>query len=338
MRSRAVLLPTPCDPFLLKYWIENYRRTYKQYVDKLYVCMNSPIERQVVDYIQDMLDSVGANYIYIDHQIEHGDALRRLLEIVSEEYVMLVEDDSFVIKGDKIDQCFRYLESGEYDVVGGKRGSCSFEILERASELWGVAYEGEGDQGCNFWPNMFFCKTETLLKTDRHFEAKSWKKGDFIAPMNYHMLEDGCGDTFVNTSLELRGMNLRFRYEKQYHASPDDLEHFERGINLWDGFAPWVHIGSLSSGVSGMLTDDLNRPLAMRNGEAKEERKLEGCVMDEWARRLQMWQTFYDHSDPEKIPEFREEYRKAVERLYNKCGVSHKLVQRRQNCYKLLGL
>ena len=48
--SRAVLLPTPCDPFLIKYWLENFSRYYEDNIDKLYVHLNSPIEKEVIDY------------------------------------------------------------------------------------------------------------------------------------------------------------------------------------------------------------------------------------------------------------------------------------------------
>ena len=339
-KTRAVLLPTPGDPMLLHYWIENFKKTYKQHVDKLYVHINSPIEKPAIDYIQEMLDNIGANYVYVNHQIEHGQAIRELLEMCNEELVVLVEDDSYVMHGDKVDECFKRIENDEVDCVGGKRASCAMEILERASEVWGISYEGFGDQGCNFWPNMFFCKKQDLLETDRNFGARMWWKGEKIEPLDYICKDDCPSDTFVNTSLQLRGKGLRFHYENQYHASPDDLDHFEHGLNLWDGNAPWIHIGSLSSGVGGILMDDQGRPLARRliDGASVNPRILPSAGVNEWARRIQMWQTFYDNSEPDKIPEFREEYRKALVRLYQMCNVPTKLVQRRQACYKLLGL
>ena len=338
MRSRAVLLPTPCDPFLLKYWIDNFKKYYKNEVDKLYVHINSSVEKSVIEYIQEMLDEVGASYIYKNIQVQHGDCLNELLEMCTEEYVMLVEDDSYVFEKGNINECFEMVESGKVDCVVGKRGSCAIEILERASDLWGIDYNGEGDQGCNFWPNMFFSKRETLLKTDRNFCAKQWNAGDYIPALDYTMKETGCGDTFVNTSLQLRAMNLRFHYENQYHASPFDIKDYEEKKNLWDGKASWVHIGSLSSGLSGMLVDDNQVPLVDRLTGKPRPIELPASIPDEWARRIQMWQTFYDNSNPEKIPEFREEYRKAVDRLYRICGVNPKTVKRRQAMYKELGL
>jgi hypothetical protein len=340
MSSRAVLLPTPGDPLLLHYWLENYRKFYKNEVDKLYVLLNTPIEKPVVDYIQEMLKEVGADFIYIDHQIEHGDAINRLLDMCKEDFVVLVEDDCYLIRGGKINECFLRLENNEVDAVVGKRNSCDKEISTMASELWHISYEGYGDQGCNFWPNMFFSKKETLLNTDRNFGARQWNKGEMIAPLNHIATHDCASDTFVNTSLQLRSRGLRFYYENQYHASPNDPDDYHNHFNLWDGNAPWVHIGSLSSGVGGILMDDQGRPLARRmiDGASVNPRTLPSAGVDEWARRIQMWQTFYDHSDPDKIPEFREEYRKALERLYRLCQVPVKLVTQRQAMYREIGL
>jgi len=154
--SRAALLPTPGDPFLMKYYLENYSKYWRDEVNKLYVNLNTPMEREVVLYIQELLKRYGVSFKYVDHQIEHGCAINELLEMVEEEYIVLVEDDSYVFRKGKIDECFKRIESGEFDCVGGKRGSCAMEILEQAEKKWGIPREGYGDQGCNFWPNMFF--------------------------------------------------------------------------------------------------------------------------------------------------------------------------------------
>ncbi|MBU1110796.1 hypothetical protein KKB83_04215 [Patescibacteria group bacterium] len=339
MRSRAVLLPTPCDPFLLKYWLENYAKYYKDEVDKLYVCLNSSIEKEVIEYEQKLLERYGASFVYIDHQIEHGDAIKILLEMCKEEYVMLVEDDAYVFKKGHIDSCFKHVEDGEVDCVGSKRGSCAFEILEEAKRKWGVDYEGLGDHGCNFWPCFFFCKTQTLLDTDRHFKAKAWEKGEVVEPLNYVMKETGYGDTFVNTSLILRSKGLKFLCLQQYHGSPEDLVHWEKRQYLWNGLSAWTHVGSLSSGVGGVLVDDRGISLSNRKICVEpREFKLAEAHIDEWARRIQWWQTFYDNSDPNEICEFREEYRKALDRIYALSGVHRKTVLKRQKAYKELGL
>lgn len=340
MRSRAVLLPTPGDPFLLKYWLENYDKYWRTEADHLYIHLNTPIEKEVVKYEIGLFEKYGVNYKYVDHQIEHGDAINELLDWVQEEYLMLVEDDAYIFTRGTVNACFSSLESGEYDLVGSKRGSCSFEILETAKQKWGLDYTGYGDQGCNFWPCYLFTKTETLKKTDRRFGARAWKRGELVEPLN-HIIENeevANGDTFVNTSLQLRAMGLKILCIPQYHGSPDDLKHYESKENLWDGQSTWTHVGSLSSGVGGVLVNDFGVSLARRKIDLeRKEFNLPNAGVDEWARRLQWWKTFYDNSD-DSIPEFKEEYIKSIKRLQRKAGVNDKLIIKRQKIYRELGL
>jgi hypothetical protein len=271
MTSRAAILPFPGDPFLLHYWLDFYDKIWGNEIDHLYIYLNSPIEKPVVNYIEKICaQRPTITLIYNPVQTDHGLAINATLDLVKEEYIMLVEDDGFIFKSGMVDQCFKYLESGQADIVGSKRGSCAFEILEAAKQKWGLDYEGYGDQGCNFWPCFFFCKKDLLLKTDRQFCAQAWKRGEVIEALGY-MVEPEIvrGDTFVNTSLQLMAMvpQNRIVYVPQYHGSPDDIQHYEQKMNLFDGKAPWCHIGSLSSGVGGILMDEYGRSLT-RSAEA----------------------------------------------------------------------
>jgi hypothetical protein len=235
---------------------------------------------------------------------------------------------------------------GEADAVGGKRGSCSMEVWERARDVFGLDYSGFGDQGPNFWPCYFFIKKETLLNTDRNFGAKNWKRGEIIESLNnYKVRDENCAnDTFVNTSLQLRKMGLRFHYEPQYHGSPNDLSDYAQRVNLWDGQAAWTHVGSLSSGIGGVLMDDFGRSLARR----KIDEPVSGTIIPnycntdaerlEWERRIQWWLTFYENSEPEELRELREEYRKAIMRVIDRYKLSFDNIKRRQMIYSELGL
>lgn len=335
--SRAILLPTPGDPFLLKYWLENYSKYYAGEVDKLYVHLNTPMEKDVVEYEMDLIKKYSGVCIYKDHQIEHGQAINELLEVCKEDFVVLMEDDCFVFKSEIFNKIFKMVET-EYDCVGSKRGSCSMEIMDKAKEIWGLDYSGYGDQGCNFWPNLFFTKKEILLNTDRNFGAKGWKTGEIVEPLNMVAPTDLCGDTFVNTSLQLRAKGYKLGYINQYHGSPNDLMHYEKRENLWDGSATWVHVGSLSSGVGGVLVNDIGVSLARRKIDlVPRDVQLPQSDINEWARRIQWWKTFYDNSD-DKLPEFKQEYLKAIKRLQNSVGIHDKLIYKMQLIYKELGL
>lgn len=352
MRSRAAILPFPGDPFLLRYWLSLFPR-WSDEIDTLYIYFNSTIEADMVQYVRDLcLKYPKVNLQYNPVQIEHGDAIDRTLDIVSEEIVMLVEDDGFIFSPGIVDHCFRCIEEYGRDIVGSKRGSCSYEILEAAKNKWNLSYEGYGDQGPNFWPNFFFCRRSLLLKTDRRFGARAWKQGETIDPL-------GCvvdvpivaGDTFVNTSLQLRSLvpESRIEYVPQYHGHPDDLIHYLDRTFLFDGKAMWCHIGSLSSGVGGVLTDDDGRCLARRHIDPPKSNILPNppqtkMERGEWERRVQWWLTFHESAagllDGGKWNQFLfwKEYGKAIERIIGQFGLDMYMIRERQRAYKSLGL
>ena len=357
MSSRAAILPTPGDPFLLNYWLKYFRERWYGAIDNLYIYYNSPIKSEVVDFVKDITYDPKIKLIYNPYQIDHGDAINRTLDLVTEDYVMLVEDDAFILRPDWVNLAFNMVETNQVDAVGSKRGSCSMEILSRARELWGLEYNGEGDQGCNFWPNFFFTKKSTLLATDRNFCGKAWRQGESIPMLGNYTVRDEViySDTFVNTSLQLRAMGLRFYYLPQYHGHPDDLDHFEQHRYLFDGVCPWFHVGSLSSGISGVLTDEHGRPLSRVLVDPPRENDLlpNYCNSDgekrEWERRVQWWYTFYKYglddimrySNKEyfvALADFHIKYGAAITRVIRQYGLSQKNIERRMKVYGALNV
>lgn len=353
MKSRAAILPYPGDPFLLQFWLFNFFSKWAGEINKLYIVCNTPVEKPVADYIRSLCEAHPdkIDYTYIDHHIQHGDAIRVALEKATEEYVMLVEDDAYILRSGVVDECFSRLESGQYDIVGSKRGSCHEEILKAAQDLYGLSYEGMGDQGCNFWPNFFFIKRSLLLSTDRDFNSRAWVQGEIIAPLQHYAVAAPViySDTFVWASLQLRAMvpESRIQYVRQYHANPNDQEHFFLGHSIFDGLAPWIHIGSLSSGVSGAIMDDQGRSIAKRTVEDPKGPTVlppEWCDVTsdfakmEWERRIQWWLMFYERRDPEAIPEYAELYKKGIDRIIDQYQLNIKRIRQRQQIYRTIGI
>lgn len=350
MRSRAAILPYPGDPFLINYWLTLYEKYWEPEIDRLYIHFNSPIEKPVAEYIMDRIArKPGITVKYKNGHIQHGDAINEMLSLATEKYIMLVEDDGFIFKSGFVDQCFKYIEDGAYDLVGSKRGSCAMEILLRAKELWGLEYEGEGDQGPNFWPNFLFTTAEILkTKTDRDFNSRAWVRGQVIPELGNYVVKDEiiASDTMVHASLQLRS-NLpqaRILCLPQYHGHPDDLEFYKNKVGLFNGAAPWCHIGSLSSGVSGILTNDQGVPLSKRFTEPSRgsDRLPDYCKTDferrEFERRVQWWLTFWEKREPGKIDEFADLYKKAVDRIISQYHLSLNNIRLRQAAYQTLGL
>jgi hypothetical protein len=359
MTSRAALLPFPGDPFLLNYWLNLFEKHWYGEIDALYIGLNSPIEFSVVQYIMARIaksrEMTGKKIVfdYVPNQADHGPTINRLLDFVTEELVMLVEDDGFIFRSGMVDLCFRQIEEGTYDIVGSKRGSCAMEILTAARDRWGLAYEGEGDHGPNFWPNFFFTSKDMLLATDRNFAAKAWYRGDTVTGLDYQITDEvAYGDTFVNTSLQLRGLipQDRILCIPQYHGHPDDVKHAEENKYLFDGKACWTHIGSLSSGVGGLLRDMHNRPLVRRLLDPEQPKTVlekAWCQTDfekrEFERRVQWWLTFWETQSTDgfsqPMKEFYDLYGNAVLEIIKQYELSLKHIKQRQQIYsERLGL
>lgn len=353
--SRAALLPYPGDPLLLNYWLKLFNEVWGDEIDRLYIGFNSPIEEPVLNFIEDICAHPKITLHIERDQKDHGPTINTLLDWVQEEYIMLIEDDGFIFKKGVVDQYFQCLENGQYDIVGSKRGSCSQEISEIASKKWGIAYEGEGDHGPNFWPNFLFLRADLLRSTDRNFSAKQWKQGEKIEGLDHIVTSEFVnGDTLVNTSLQLRGMVPieRILCIPQYHGHPSDIQHFKEGKYLFDGQAPWTHVGSLSSGVGGILMDDKGRSLSRRLIDPpKEYTKLPNYCnteqeREEFERRVQWWLRFYDYYIGAVTPVFHSIdfdyfvalYKKAIDRIIDQYQLSREHIQQRQDIYKTLGL
>ncbi|MCG3176835.1 MAG: hypothetical protein MOGMAGMI_01799 [Candidatus Omnitrophica bacterium] len=340
MSGRAIILPTPSDPFLVLYWYKNFN-TYRDYVDKLYLVLNTPSTEAPKMLFKLLKDDPKVKVMIYDRLLDHGNAINEALANTIEEYVGLIEDDAYVVNPKAIDDAFTWLESGKREIVGSKRGSCSDEILEKAKRVWGIDYRGYGDQGCNFWPCFFFTKTAHLKATDRNFNARRWEIGESlyslgVAESIIH------GDTFVNTSLQLQSLfdQSQIEYMPQGHANPLDIQHYEKREGIFNGKMDWLHIGSLSSGFCGLLRNQRGVDLARRkNPHAVEQHELPNKPtneFEEWEyeRRVQIWLTAYEENKDNIDADFGKDYLYALENVIMQFRLSKKRIRIRREIYK----
>jgi hypothetical protein len=324
--SRAALLPCPGDPFLLSLWFKYYER-WSAEVDRLYVYVNSPSDKATIQYVKSIVDANPKTFfIYVDHQIEHGEALRQMVQLATEDHIMFVEDDAFIFKSGQVDKCFKQIEDGTYDIIGSKRGSCSLWLYQMASEKYNLDNSGYGDHGPNFWPNFFFAKRSDLLKVS-NFGAKFWKEGEIVWPLGKNAApEDQAADTFVQGSLELRAMGLRVAYVPQYHGNTDDWPDYEAKTGIWGPDCPWLHVGSLSSGFHGMLSPDYKLNIG-QFASPQEKQELE--------RRIVFWKWGLEEANKRGgLSALKEQYNQSLLKLVEGYTLSTSSIDKRINMYK----
>jgi hypothetical protein len=311
---RAVLLPTPGDPYLLRYWAANFV-TWADRVDGLLVAVNGQNDPEALGYIEALLARLRSPALHVGLSVypertDHGVLLGRLLDHCGADTVMLAEEDAYVREPASIDRFFEQVERRDCDVVGSPRGSASMSLIAEGWKRWpGSPPTASCDEGNGLWPCFLFARREDLAATDGHFGARRWERGERIAGLDLvagvdidDSVELSC-DTFVSTAWQLRASGLRIRHVPQYRVCDPGF------LGLWLDHDPqWFHVGSLSSGLG----------MAFAGGHALIEEGTTGGR--EWARRICWWRRFLETAPAEVCPGMRDGYAAGLDELAGVTG------------------
>lgn len=337
--TRAAFLPSTGDPFILLHCIKYFEEVWQDEVDKLYVAICTSVDRSTIFNIFDIIKkNPKISVIYVDHQLPHGDVIDVILSQCSEEYVMLIEDDAIIYDTGIVNRYFMQLESGEFDVIGSERSSCTPNIIELAARRWGCNFSGAGDLGPGYWPCYLWTKTEYLRATDRIFRNHGFNAGEEIFP-GIAFKEEARGDTFMWTSLQLREKGLKILNVPQHHCHPMDYNGTVTPYGaLWPR-AKFFHMGSLSSGIQSSLLDENGIALADLNNASATPSKISiPNTTDEkleLERRVAWWRQSYELYK-NVLPEdrFTRGYAYAIQHLIITCSLSTERLDRWTNIYK----
>ena len=241
---RSVFVTSSGDPYVLTHFL-SHLRYWRDTVDEIWIAINTTMERSLLPEIIKVIPS-DVHFILVDRQIGYGTPFEILLKLSGIGNVLLLEDDTIIFDGEKINEYFKLLEKDQFDLIGSPRMSCPEIVARNLKEEFNLDYSGWGDKGPNFWPCFLFVKKEFLLKTDCNFNPS------------------GYGDTFVWMSIQLRRLGVRIKEIPQYHCSPDDFKNKENNQGIFDGECTYMHLGSLSSGIISYILDEYNVPMADR--------------------------------------------------------------------------
>jgi len=315
--SRAALLPSRGDPITLRLVWHYFETVWQDEVDKLYLNVNTPCEKSVVDFIQKFTKHPKVVFSYDDHSLDHGGSLTKMFKQGTEEFIVFIEDDSLIYKKGVLDAHFKYIEAGGFDGVGALRWSCSGPLVDRGREIFGLR-DAKYDPGGWFWPCFFFAKRSDLNKTDLNFCGKHWKRGEFIEPMGWYSPEDMDSDTFVWMSIQLRALGLRF----MEIPTPCDLG------------TGWVHLTTLSSPMEYLLTDDNDCPIALRHGKSAYKASPVLAETGEFNKKVAWMKICLEKFDYSEIKEFRDVYEKAIERAIDRFSANRNNIENFRKEYK----
>lgn len=326
MTSRAVFLSAGGDPFIASLVMKLWKERWYDEVDAFYVCYNNNA-RVPVDVMQEFVSKAIADpkVQLISHPegIGNGVPITEMAQIAKEDLCMLLEDDGFIFKPEHVNEAFEMIEDGRADAVGSPRSSCGEEVTNGMAKKYGIDISGLGDKGVNYWPNFFFCKVSDLRATDMNFASKHFPKGSYFKEIDHRFTEDNYGDTFVWGDIQMRYNGVVFAEIPQYHASPEEIEYYERGSDKWASGVRlgWIHGGSLSSGLNGYLSGRLPYVPTLQTKMEIET-------------RVAFWRIACDYT--EGYENFRWKYIDGLEKLTVGAELSRDRIQKKYNIYKQL--
>lgn len=345
--NRAILLPTPGDPYVFGFWLRHYRKVWGSDVNSLHVDLNPPkwTPNEVIEASAgQLLSPLTPGFVSIakNPMTTHGDAIKRLLERVDTDVVMLAEDDVPVWRKGRVSDCFSKIETGQVDLVGSPRMSCSESIWTATKKKYTIGVQPAADEGPNWWPSLFFARKNDLMATDRDFNAKGWAAGETIKELGLTVTEETRGDTMVWTSIQLRAMGLKDLSIPQFHSHPHDLSYYPSKSYLWSAVAPWVHIGSLS----GLLGQE---PRQCMFGDTKAfagyiedlRKSVSGCnsLKQEMVRRYTWVKMIYQSMDPQvDMGALSKVYSTNLETVIDGLGLDRGTMDQLSRAYKELPL
>jgi len=244
----------------------------------------------------------------------------------TEEYIVFIEDDSFIYKKGVLDEHFKILEGGAYGVIGAPRWSCTGELIDRAKDYFNL-HDFKYEVGGWFWPCFCFAKRSDLDKTDLNFCGKHWEAGEYLAPLQWTTPTPLDSDTFVWMSMQLRGLGLMCLEID----TPNDVTNPAFG---------WVHTTSLSSPMEYLFTDDDDCPVSLR--KHKSYHKVEPTYAAdtvELEKKMAWMKICLEKFDYSEIKEFRDIYEKAINKAITKFNCNETQINNFINAYKgALGL
>lgn len=321
--SRAAILSASGDPFTLLLGIKLFKERFYDEVDRFYINFNNyaQVPNEVVkECLSKLAEDPKIHLIYHPLGIGHGRPIAELLNLATEDLVVLLEEDFYIFESGVVDGYFKRIESGEVDLLGSPRYAAG-EVAEAVRVKYNLDYSGMGDKGMSWWPSGFYCKREDLLKTDLDFGSTKFNKGQYYPELDHTFIEDGLTDTFTWTSIQLRHMGLKSVDIPQYHASPDEIKEKERKELKWVGNPTYIHAGSLSAGWRGYLSG-IQPDLSNENAILEME------------TRVSFWTIASDVIDG--FDDFKAKYREGIANLVTQGNLDRDRIASKIKIYKEL--
>lgn len=248
MKTRSVVLGTLYNPFIIRYWLENFKK-WQHKVDAVYLCH----DRTHVPEIKNFLDSEVSKFPKI-HVLDNLGGwpynMEQAIKQTKEDLILVIHDDTYFYNPSILDTYFDEAEKGKVITplfVSYAPVQAVDEAVKRKYPFmpWRV---GEYTS-CSFLLYLLFCSRENYLKTDIDFSGNLWEKGEYIKELDFTPEERFGGDTGFRFGFQLLHKNVEVKPIKANNLSNiahevDPLKTFNEMV---EGKLDWLHLQNVSN-------------------------------------------------------------------------------------------
>ena len=313
--TRAAIIAARGDPFANMLIADSFKKVWRDEVDMLYVAVSSWLDGKVKAFLKDVVfNDPKIKLFFFDGLSQGGDHEPFLVEQGKEDNLVMLEDDVVIFKKGSIDDAFKKIETGKYDLLGQVSGAIDPFVLEKVRNIYSTETLG---------PAFRFFKRKDWEKTDKVYTSFSLLPGKYYKEIRSDVPSVATMDTGLWNSVQMISLKLKVLDIKEYRAT-----------EITPG-CPWTHVNALTSWSNhrffnpetmdfvGKMVDPKAKSIEFFRAEARSSGSIYGkntASTKEWSEkeicRLMSWVTiamrkYWDSLAP--IDEYRQAYKKGYD-------------------------
>lgn len=249
--TRAVVFGTVYNPFILRYWLENFK-IWQHKVDKVYLCHDRIHQPEIRAY----LDAEVAKFPKIEIIEDCGGWPWNMEETIKhkakEDLILVIHDDTYIYNPDILDKYFELTGDGKVItplfVHYSPGGEVEAAVKAKYPQMpWSV----DGYVSSSFLLYFLFCSRENYLKTDVDFANNLWTEKDYIKELDYTPKGRFGGDTGLKFGFQLLANGVEVLPIKDNNLvniphKPDPIGEFNKMV---DEGLDWLHLQNISNTI-----------------------------------------------------------------------------------------
>ena len=335
--TREALMISNCFPFFIKYWRKIFDK-WEGAIDKVYVAIEKPLEPTTETYIRKLFDH--PKIVLSPGYTDQFNGLTEMFHKSSEDLVMVLHDDTFILNRKPLDKYFSLAEQGKIVVPLYSHINPAEYLEPIMNELFPTQVpfivEETGEKGYSFLLYFFFASRKALKKTSAYFGGSGFQKGDWVEPFKRNVEEQIGGDTGFLLGLELLANGEQFVAIPHDDNTTTNLSRMENQIEYLENCKKnkkgqfnidWLHVMALANQAKTWF-----KPLSVTGGKPHIVEDLETFKDHKIAKEgfmvtMAWFYEFLDCDSFEEIKEYRDYVKLQMEFIIDRFDLDKEKIQ-----------